>query len=169
MTVAASVVFGGAIAGVGATLTMDIWAMFLRRAFNVPSANYCLVGRWFCHMPGGTFIHQSIARAEGKAGECTVGWAAHYLIGAVYGIALVMLVPGNWLNQPTLLPALALGLATLAFPFFVMQPSFGLGFASARAPNPVQARLKSLMAHAVFGMGLYLAALPLGYVMAFPG
>ena len=77
--------FLGAVAvGLGATLFMDLWALFLKHAFSIPSANYCLVGRWFCHMPEGTFMHASIANASQKRFECTVGWIAHYVIGVVY-------------------------------------------------------------------------------------
>jgi hypothetical protein len=47
--------------GLGATVFMDLWALLLKRAFGTPSANYCLVGRWFRHMPEGTFVHMSIA------------------------------------------------------------------------------------------------------------
>ena len=36
----------GAVIGLGATLVMDIWALFLQRIFKIPSLNYCLVGRW---------------------------------------------------------------------------------------------------------------------------
>jgi hypothetical protein len=50
-------------------------------------------------------------------------------------------------------------------PFLVMQPSFGLGIAASRAPSPTQARLRSLMAHIVFGVGLYVCAVGLGYVV----
>jgi hypothetical protein len=56
-------------------------------------------------------------------------------------------------------PALVFGVATVAFPFFIMHPSFGLGIASSKAPNPAQARLRSLVNHAVFGAGLYVSAL----------
>jgi hypothetical protein len=47
-------------------------------------------------------------------------------------------------------------------PWLVMQPSFGLGIAASKAPKPTQARLKSLMTHTVFGLGLYLWAVLLG-------
>jgi Protein of unknown function (DUF2938) len=57
-----------------------------------------------------------------------------------------------------------LGLATVAIPFFVMQPAFGLGAAASKAPNPIQVRLRSLMNHAVFGFGLYISALVIGFV-----
>src|SRR5215471_2836742 len=145
--------------GLGATLFMDLWAVLLKRAFKVPSANYCLVGRWLRHMESGVFMHPSIAGAAKKRAECTVGWIAHYAIGALFALALVALATPQWLHTPTLVPALIFGVVTVAIPFFVMHPSFGLGLASSQAPNPTQARLRSLMSHAVFGVGLYVSAL----------
>jgi hypothetical protein len=157
--------FAAVAVGLGATLFMDIWALFLKHAFSTPSANYCLVGRWFRHMPEGTFMHASIANASQKRFECTVGWIAHYVIGAVYALALVALVSGKWLAQPTLLPALFFGVGTVLAPFLVMHPSFGLGIAASRAPNPIQARLRSLMAHTAFGVGLYVCAVGVSSVV----
>ena len=43
--------------------------------------------------------------------------------------------------------------------FFIMQPSFGLGFAASKMSNPTQARPRSLMNHTAFGIGLYLFGL----------
>lgn len=147
--------------GIGATLVMDLWGLFLKRGFNIPAPNYCFVGRWLRHMPEGTFRHNSIAAAARKPAECIVGWIAHYATGIVFALALVLLVSPRWLQEPTLLPALLLGLATVVAPLFVMQPSFGLGFAGSKMPNPAQTRLRSLMNHAVFGLGLYISALVL--------
>nr|AIA10833.1 protein of unknown function (DUF2938) [uncultured bacterium] len=144
---------------------MDLWALLLKRTFGIPSANYCLVGRWFSHMPEGTFTHASIASASHKRFECTVGWIVHYVIGALYAVVLVTLVSGNWLAQPTLLPALLFGVGTVLVPFLVMQPSFGLGIAASRTPNPTQARLRSLMAHTAFGVGLYVCAVGVSYLV----
>jgi hypothetical protein len=156
----------GAIAiGIGATLAMDLWNLFLKRAFSVPSLNYCLLGRWLCHMPRGTFRHASIAVAPEKPFECAVGRIAHYTIGVVLALVFVVLVSGEWLARPTLLPALLYGLLTVVFPFFIMQPSFGLGMAASRAPKPAQARLKSLVTHTLFGVGLYLCALGVSYLL----
>jgi hypothetical protein len=62
--------------------------------------------------------------------------------------------------------ALVLGaLLAVVFPFFIMQPSFGLGIAASRTPKPTQARLKSLATHTVFGVGLYVCALGVSYVL----
>lgn len=59
--------------GLGATLVMDLWGIFLKRAFNTPFPNYCFVGRWLCYMPEGIFRHGSIGEASQKPAECAVG------------------------------------------------------------------------------------------------
>ncbi|MGA8613308.1 MAG: DUF2938 domain-containing protein [Xanthobacteraceae bacterium] len=150
--------------GLGATLLMDLWSIFLKRAFNIPFPNYCFVGRWLRYMPEGIFRHSSIASAPQKPAECSVGWIGHYVIGVVFALALVLLASPQWLREPTLLPAMILGLATVAIPFLVMQPSFGLGIASSKTPDPTQSRIRSLMNHAAFGLGLYISALAISVV-----
>ena len=144
---------------------MDLWNLFLKRAFGIPSLNYCLLGRWVRHMGEGTFRHDSIAAASKKLHECMVGWIAHYTIGVVLAVVFVVFISGNWLARPTVLPALIYGIATVVFPFFIMQPSLGLGIASSRTPDPTQARLKSLATHTVFGVGLYVCALGVSYLL----
>ncbi len=151
--------------GLGATLTMDLWALFLKHTFKIAAPNYYLVGRWLRTMPEGFFYHSNIASAPQKNAECAVGWIAHYMIGVTFAIAFVGLVGGNWLQYPTLMPALAFGVVTVLMPFFIMQPAFGLGLASSKTPNPTQARLRSLMNHAAFGVGLYLFALLVSWLL----
>jgi hypothetical protein len=147
-----------AATGFGATLTMDLWNLFLLRAFGIPSLNYCLLGRWALHIPAGTVRHPSIAAAAPRRRECAVGWLVHYSIGAGLAVAFVALVSGSWLAAPTLLPALTFGIVTVVFPFFVLQPSLGLGIASSRVAHPAAARVKSLATHVVFGVGLFACA-----------
>lgn len=156
---------GAALMGLGATLVIDIWALILKRGFDIPSLSYCLLGRWLLHMPQGTFVHHSIAAAGPKRHECTAGWVAHYLIGTAFAIAFVLLTSGTWLVRPTLAPALAFGVATTIVPLFIMQPSLGLGLAASKAPKPTQARIKSLMTHTMFGFGLYLWGLLLSRLL----
>ena len=150
--------------GIGATLLMDLWNLLLKRAFDIPSLNLCLLGRWLAHLPAGTFRHASIAAAPPKPYECQVGWVAHYSIGIAFALVFVALASPAWLVHPTLLPALLYGIGTVVFPMFIMQPAFGLGIASSRTANPTQARLKSLLTHTIFGVGLYLCALGLSRV-----
>jgi hypothetical protein len=161
---------GAAVAlGLGATLLMDLWNLLLKLGFGIPSLNYCMLGRWVGHLPRGTVVHPSIAAAPRVGQECALGWIAHYSIGVALALGFVALAPADWLARPTLPPALAYGIATIVFPFFVLQPSLGLGLASSRAPHPTQARLKSLATHVVFGLGLYLCALGLRGLAGLPG
>lgn len=165
MSLEASDILGAIAMGIGATLMMDLWNLFLKRTFSIPSLNYCLLGRWVRHIPEGTLRHVSIAAAPKRSLECTVGWIAHYTIGVVFALVFVVFTSGAWLARPTVLPALLYGIGTVVFPFFLLQPSLGLGIASARTPNPTQARLKSLATHTVFGVGLYVCALGVSYVL----
>lgn len=164
MSIEAASVLTAVLVGVGATLLLDLWSLLLQRAFKVPLPNFCLLGRWLRHMTEGVFAHSAIASTPPKRFECAVGWIAHYVIGAVFALGLVALAPHGWLERPTLLPALLFGLGTVLFPYLVMQPAYGLGIAASKAPNPAVARLKSLMSHAVFGLGLYLAAVAATYI-----
>jgi hypothetical protein len=168
MTDAPRYIIGAVLVGLGATALIDLWALFLRRGFGIPSLDYCLLGRWLLHMPEGTIVHRSIAAAERKRHECALGWAAHYLIGTAFALVFVFLMSGRWLERPALLPALAFGVATTLVPYLIMQPSFGLGVAASKTPNPGRARLKSLMTHTVFGVGLYLSALLLSRILFRP-
>jgi hypothetical protein len=87
------------------------------------------------------------------------------LIGVAFALMLVLFTSGSWLDHPSFLPALWVGIGTVPIPYFIMQPALGLGIAASKTPHPTQARLKSLMTHTVFGVGLYLTALPVSYVM----
>jgi hypothetical protein len=144
---------------------MDAWNLFLKRAFKIQSLNYCMLGRWLSHMLNGTFTHRSIGAAERKPMECGIGWAAHYSIGVTLAVVFVSVISRGWLMRPALLPALTFGIVTVVFPFFVLQPSLGLGIASSRTPHPTQARLKSLVTHTVFGVGLYVCGLLVSHVL----
>jgi hypothetical protein len=55
-------IFGAGAIGIGATLVMDLWNLFLRRTFGIPSLSFCLVGRWLRHMPG-AFRHSRRSQA----------------------------------------------------------------------------------------------------------
>ena len=147
------------LVGLGATLTTDLWALFLKGAFEIAAPNYCLVGRWLRYMPEGIFRHSSIASTPQISAECIVRWIDHYRLGITFAVAFVALAGNNWLQHPTLIPVILFGVVTVLVPFFIMQPAFGLGFAASKTSNPTQARLRSLMNHTVFGAGLYLFAL----------
>ncbi|MGF6172599.1 DUF2938 domain-containing protein [Ensifer sp. 4252] len=147
--------------GIGATAVMDLWAVALKRLLDMPSLDYGMVGRWIGHFPQGRFMHQRIVAAAPVRGERLIGWTAHYAIGIVFAGLLLLIWGHDWATRPTLGPALIIGLMTVVAPFFLMQPGMGAGIAASKTPSPNIARLRSLLAHAIFGLGLYLSALVL--------
>ncbi len=151
--------------GLRATLTFDVWSLFLRYAFKITPSNFCLVGRWPRTMPEGIFKHSNIASAPRKSAECTIGWIAHYGTGVLFAVAFLALAGNHWLQRPTPMPAIAFGIVTVLAPFFILQPAFGYGVAASKTPDPVEARLRSLMNHAVFGIGIYLFGLLLSWLL----
>lgn len=148
--------------GIGATVVMDLW-MFLLKAFGVPTLNFAFVGRWVGHACQGKFAHVSIGKATPVRGEVALGWIAHYGTGIAFAVLLACIEGVAWLQEPTVLPAIALGIATVAVPLFVIQPAMGAGFASSKTPTPAANCMRSLINHAVFGVGLYLSAVVIAW------
>ncbi|MBI2769842.1 MAG: DUF2938 family protein [Burkholderiales bacterium] len=137
--------------GMGATAVMDAWLWLLRR-LNVPTLNFALLGRWVGHWRRGRWAHAAIARAAPVRHELVLGWLLHYATGIAFAALLVGLYGMAWAASPSLLPALCVGIGTVVAPLFVVQPALG-------AASTAASRLRSLANHAVFGCGLYLAAL----------
>jgi len=147
-----------ALIGAGATATMDLWLLLLRR-LGVPTLDFAMIGRWVGHWPRGVFAHDAIGKAKAVRGERALGWLLHYATGLAFAALLIAVGGIEWLRSPTLMPALAVGVATVAAPWLLMQPAMGAGIAASRTPSPTKNRLRSVANHAVFGLGLYLAAL----------
>ncbi len=147
------------VIGIGATAFMDLVALVRRHLFGTPLADYALVGRWIAYMPRGRFVHRPIAASPSLRGEGAIGWIAHYGTGIVFAGMLLAAAGEAWAQHPTVLPALAVGTGSVAAPFLLMQPGMGFGVMAHRTPHPGVARLRSLVTHALFGIGLYVAGM----------
>ena len=104
--------------GIGATVAMDVWGLARKRVLGVAPPNYALVGRWIAHMAHGCFHHDSIAASTPVRGEKFIGWTAHYLIGIAFAALLIGIWGAAWVRNPTIGPALAVGISTVAAPSF---------------------------------------------------
>jgi hypothetical protein len=135
---------------IGATALTDLWSLARKRLLGVAPPDFGLVGRWLAGMPHGRFRNESIAATPAVRGERLIGWITHYLIGIAFAGVLLGIWGIEWIRQPRLVPALLVGIATVAAPLLVMQPGMGLRFSAGRA-------LHSLITHLVFGVGLYAA------------
>lgn len=143
------------VIGIGATAVMDLWGIVRKPLLGIAPPNYGLVGRWIAHMTHGRFHHVSIATSSSMRGEHLIGWTTHYLIGIAFAALLISIWGFEWVRHPTIVPAIAVGIGTVAAPFLIMQPGMGAGIAASRTPRPASARMQSLITHAVFGLGLY--------------
>lgn len=145
------------LVGVGATAVMDAWLMLLKR-IGIQTLNFAFIGRWVGHLLRGTFAHHSIGKAQPIPGELALGWLTHYAVGIAFAGLLVSLHGVAWVQAPSVLPALVVGMGTVVVPLFVMQPAMGMGFAAFRTATPLKNCMRSITNHTVFGLGLYLAA-----------
>lgn len=153
------------VMGVGATLVMDSW-LFLQGLFGVPVFRFFpFLGRWIGHMPEGRWFHERIADASPVRGERWLGWGAHYTVGISFAALTLAVCGPDWVRAPTLVPALSVGIGSMAAPLFIQQPALGAGILSSKTPTPLRNCLKSLANHTVFGFGLYLAALAAAVLM----
>jgi hypothetical protein len=146
------------VIGAGATAVMDLWTVLRARLLGGRMPDYGLVGRWIGSMARGRFRHHAIAASPPVQHERLIGWTAHYLIGVAFAGVLLAIWGVEWARQPTLAPALIVGIVSVAAPFLVMQPGMGAGIAASRTPRPSAARVQSVVTHTVFGCGLYAAA-----------
>jgi hypothetical protein len=155
------------VVGTGATAFMDVAVAVRKRLLGVPSLDYGLVGRWLVYLAHGRFHHDRIDASPPVRGERLIGWIFHYLTGVAFAALLLAIWGLDWICQPTLAPALIVGIGSVVAPFVIMQPGMGAGIAASRTPQPTVARLRSLVTHAIFGIGLYVAGLVTGLLGAF--
>ena len=116
------------VIGAGATAVMDLWTVVRARLLGGRMPDYAWLGRW-------------LAASRAAPYERAIGWAAHYFIGMTFAAVLLAIWGVEWARQPTLAPALIVGIGSVAAPILIGT-----------------ARLQSVVTHAVFGFGLYAAA-----------
>lgn len=149
----------GIAMGIGGTLAMDVWAWVLARTGVAPFPNWAMPGRWLAHVFRGRIFHDDIGQTEAVQGEQKLGWAFHYGVGIAYGVIFLILAGAEWLVEPVFFPLWVFAILTIAAGWFLLQPGMGLGWAASRTPNPWKVRVLGLVAHTVFAIGMYSAAL----------
>lgn len=150
-----SITLQGLLIGLLATVLIDIWALVLKHALNLPTTNWAMVGRWVGHLPKGQFVHRPIGNAAPIAGEASLGWATHYVIGMIYGVGYLWLMRDVVAQTPSLVSAIVFSVVLLVAPWFIMLPGLGAGILARRAPRPWLMRGINVSVHVIFGIGLY--------------
>lgn len=146
----------GIPAGVVATLTMDA-AMVAAgaiggEAFASRRVDPSVIGRWGGGLLRGRWRHVDASREEPGALDLPLGIMTHYVTGIALTEAFVLVPrrpPG-----PTLLAAVAYGIATSVFPLFVLFPSLGYGPLGLHSGEAARLARIMLVGHTAFGAGI---------------
>ena len=156
-----SMITGGILIGIGATVAMDIWAFLLAPIFGQARPNWAMPGRWLGHVFRGRVFHDNIAAADPIGNELALGWAFHYGVGVIYGVIWALIAGPDWLAAPTFLPVWIFSLVTISAGWFLLQPGMGLGWAASKTAAPWTVRGMGLVAHTFFGLGMWASAMVL--------
>ncbi|MDF7673934.1 DUF2938 family protein [Acetobacteraceae bacterium ESL0709] len=145
--------------GIGSTALLDLWALMISRVTRTPFMDWGLPGRWLLGMLKGNFVLRD-GISPATAGERTVGWVFHYLVGIGYAALLPLLASWHYVLHPTFMPAFLVGfvLTSLAG-LFIMVPGLGGGVCALRTPSPLSVIQSLLISHVVFALALYVLAL----------
>ena len=88
--------------------------------------------------------------------ELALGWLVHYGVGIGYAFVYLVILQLNNASV-SLYSATVYGLVTLLAPWLILLPCPGKGFFASASPNPNLTRGLKVVAHLVFGVGLYLS------------
>jgi hypothetical protein len=147
---------GWGLAGVLATLVMDVGGGLVRRTSMTHGAPVQLIGRFFV----------SVFRGHLTALDPSVEWPVslgfilpvHYAIGI--GLALIFGLSTRLVGDavPKWWACVGFGVMTTALPALWMFPAMGFGLGGARGPQELLLFRTALVNHLLFGLGLALAA-----------
>jgi hypothetical protein len=147
--------------GVLATIVMDASFVAVGRlggeAWTSEKLGPEFVGRWAAGLLRGRCRHDDIGTEPPVRGEAAIGMATHYATGVTLTYAY-LLATRCARRRPDLLSATAYGVATALLPLLVMYPSWGYGCCGRRSDDAARMVRVMLLGHAVFGVGIGVAA-----------
>jgi len=152
-----TILYNGVLVGLLATMLFDGW-LWGQKQLGLKTLNFAYLGRWFGHFTQMKFVHDNIGKSPALTHEWGIGVAGHYAIGILIAELLLLVCGEQWMREPEIGAALAVGMLTVVFPLLIMQPGMGAGIAFSKMPQPFMNSLKSLLNHTIFGVCMFLAA-----------
>jgi len=143
--------------GVLATLSMDVLTGVAIRLGLVAPLAPNLVGRWFASVARAHPVHADIAHATRVRHELLIALPIHYVIGIV--LTTFFIWGTGQIGWPrTVGVAVAFALCASVLPWLLMFPAMGYGWFGVHGPEGTRLFSSSLITHAFFGLGLWVAA-----------
>ena len=150
------ILFQGIISGLFATFIFDLFQSSLKYAYGIEKPKWNLLGRYFLGYKERKFIRKTLIDDEELDNELLWGYFFHYLIGIIYGIVFVIF---NFLlfDYPSILMAYIFGFSTVLGSWcFLMPFAYNLGFFASKSEGRINLLIQNLIAHFVFGTGLFI-------------
>ena len=150
------ILFKGIISGLFATFIFDLFQSSLNYAYGIEKPKWNLLGRYFLGYKESKFIRKTLIDDEELDNELLWGYFFHYLIGMIYGIFFVIL---NFFlfDYPSILLAYIFGFSTVLGAWCFLLPfAYNLGFFASKSEGRTNLLVQNLMAHFVFGTGLFI-------------
>ena len=145
------------LAGVIATMSMDVLSAIAIRLRLIAPLSPNLVGRWFSSVARAHPFHEDIARAAPSGHEFAITLPVHYAIGMFLTALFVVMAHRMGWHARALPTALAFGVCTSVLPWLLMFPAMGYGFFGAHGPAGTRLFASSMVTHVFFGLGLWIA------------
>ena len=138
------------------TISMDLTALTAVQCGLFELGRYRpgpdLLGRWIGSMAEGRFMHSCILDSSPVPGEVGLGIVCHYLIGVTLASIFVCLRLAFLRKGIGLASAVAYGLATCIFPWFLMFPAMGFGVMGLNVSHESMLPAFSAFNHLTFGV-----------------
>ena len=146
----------GLIAGIIATILFDIYQIALNYAYGINKTRWDLVGRYFIGLKNNKYFRDDLINDPLEKYELIYGYLIHYTIGIIYGLFYI-LINLIFYDEPSILIALVYGFITILGGWCIMMPfAYNLGFFASKSDEKNQLIVQGLLAHFVFGIGLFI-------------
>ena len=150
----------GIISGIIATLLFDLYQFSLTYAYNINKPKWNLAGRYFVGLTHKKYFREDIENENPINNELIFGYIGHYLIGIFFGLIYVS-INLIFFNHPSIFLAIFIGFITVLGGWCIMMPlAYNIGFFASKKEEQKQIIIQNLIAHFVFGIGLYI-----GYII----
>ena len=150
----------GLIVGIIATLIFDLFQISLSYAYNINKSKWNLIGRYFIGViKNNKFFVDNIEEEEIIDNELLIGYLVHYAIGSIFGLFYVS-INLIFYSEPSLILALIIGIITVLGGWCIIMPyTYNIGFFASKKEEQFQILAQNLIAHFIFGIGLYIGFL----------
>ena len=149
------IIFEGSVIGIVATLFFDIFQISLLYAYKINKSQWNLIGRYFTGLTRGKFKQLDLNGEPKENNELIIGYIVHYIIGAIFGL-FYLIINKILFEEPSLILAQIIGFITVLGAWCIIMPfALNIGFFASKKENQMQIIIQNLIAHYIFGIGLF--------------